>query len=117
MTFRFLVAAIDFDGVAQGLKRVEGKADGQNEAERFDRIVPVDCARQRSKVGVEEIEILEDTQKTKAENNAPGRIVETGIFELKRNSKTASTIGSLASFVGSFIDMRRERTLHGFTFV
>jgi len=78
VAFRGLVPAVDFDGVAQGLKGMEGESDGQQHTEVGYR--PVDAERDGEIVGgmVEEIVVLENRQNpdvgddTGDEPEAPG---------------------------------------------
>src|SRR5579884_1360433 len=59
LAFGFLAPAIDLDGVAERLKRVEGKADGQQDSEVGDWIVEPEHRRDAAEIIVQEIEVLE----------------------------------------------------------
>ena len=57
-----LAPAVDLDRVAHRLERVERQADRQDDAQRRHAVRPVENLGDGARVGVEEVEVLEDRQ-------------------------------------------------------
>lgn len=64
MTLGFLVAAKNFDGIAQGLKGVKRQADRQDDLQVLNGVIPADETGKCRKILVRKIEILEKSQHT-----------------------------------------------------
>src|SRR5690349_13056865 len=62
--FRFLMAAIDFDGIAQRLKGVEGQTDREDDRETVKRVIPANKFCKHRQVLIGKIEIFEESQHT-----------------------------------------------------
>src|SRR4030042_3634361 len=70
MFFCPIVAAVNFNDIAQTLKSVKGQSNGQNQRKGPNGIVPMKKLSDPSKIGVEKIEIFEDNENRTGGNNA-----------------------------------------------
>ena len=69
MAFRLLVAAIDFDNVAQALKGVERETDGKGNVEDRIRMRPAKMMGKGYQISTAKVKVFEDEENKASGNN------------------------------------------------
>jgi|ERR1039458_10150928 hypothetical protein len=70
MMFGFLATTVNFDDIAETLKRVERQTDGQRKFEGCDGVVPVEHRGKVGEVSIKKVEILENEENEAGGQNA-----------------------------------------------